>query len=386
MKNDTLATLDDAKSWLAESNANMVALKEWLSDTESIHTIRHEHAKAEAARAFATTLHLTRDRVNDTLEAKLWMERRMGELLASMPKAVGTKGQLVGRGVIGSNDVLPPIDPTPTLSDLGVAKIQSSRWQALAAIPEAVLQEFIDEERGDDKLLTTNGLLAQVRLERRAVQIVADLKSELDSKPIVECADALEWLDRQEQADLLLTDPPYMTDVEDIAEFAKSWLPLALAKVKPTGRAYVCVGAYPQELAAYMSVWMPTQVLVWTYRNTLGPSPASQYKQNWQAILYYAMPGAPPLDCQSLIEQFSVQDINAPDGRLGDRYHAWQKPLELAERFVRHSTKTGDTIIDPFCCTGSFLLAAAKLGREAKGCDNNPEVLKIAIERGCCYE
>ncbi len=35
-----------------------------------------------------------------------------------------------------------------------------------------------------------------------------------------------------------------------------------------------------------------------------------------------------------MTEQFSVQDINAPDGRLGDRFHAWQKPDELAERVI----------------------------------------------------
>jgi len=84
-----------------------------------------------------------------------------------------------------------------------------------------------------------------------------------------------------------------------------------------------------------------------------------------------------------MTEQFSVQDINAPDGRLGDRYHAWQKPIELAERFVRHSTKEGDTVLDPFACTGSFLLAASKLGRRASGCDIDQANIDIAVQRGC---
>ena len=204
--------------------------------------------------------------------------------------------------------------------------------------------------------------------------------------PTISLCDCIKWLEKQEPSDLLITDPPYSTDVEDIDAFAAKWLPLALSKVKSTGRAYVCVGAYPNELAAYMRVAMPTQILVWTYRNTLGPCPSHSYKLNWQAILYYQMPDAPPLNCPIMIEQFSVQDINAPDGRLGDRYHAWQKPLELAERLVRHSTKTGDTVIDPFACTGTFLLAASKLGRIAKGCDIDGENIKIAINRGCVDE
>ena len=171
--------------------------------------------------------------------------------------------------------------------------------------------------------------------------------------------------------------------MDDIDAFAKSWLPLAISKMKPTGRAFVCIGAYPLELLAYLKVAIPEQVLVWTYRNTLGPSPKENYKLNWQAILYYKGAEAGPLDCPVMLEQFSVQDINAPDGRQGDRYHAWQKPMELGERFIRHATKIGDTVIDPFCCTGTFLLAAAILGRVGRGCDFSAEHLKIAKKRGC---
>ena len=201
--------------------------------------------------------------------------------------------------------------------------------------------------------------------------------------PRVEVTDCIDWLLRQDPCDLLLTDPPYLTDVDDINAFAKRWLPTALDKVKPTGRAYVCVGAYPRELHAYCSVRMPDQILVWTYRNTMGPATKDRYKLNWQAILYYVGKDAPPLNCDSLNELFSVQDINAPDGRQGDRFHEWQKPLELAERIIKHATMPGELVLDPFCCTGSFLLAASSLGRFARGCDISQANLAIAIERGC---
>ena len=203
-------------------------------------------------------------------------------------------------------------------------------------------------------------------------------------KPTVERADCKEWLSIQLKCDLLLTDPPYSTDIEDIEKFAQDWLPYALSRVKPTGRAFVFVGAYPQELQAYMNTAMPNQILVWTYRNTLGPSPSMDYKTNWQAILYYRMPDAEPLNCPQMTEQFSVQDINAPDGRQGDRFHEWQKPDEIAERLIRHATNSGDLVLDPFCCTGCFPIAASKLGRAGRGCDNDNDVLKIAVEkRGC---
>jgi site-specific DNA-methyltransferase (adenine-specific) len=82
-------------------------------------------------------------------------------------------------------------------------------------------------------------------------------------------------------------------------------------------------------------------------------------------------------------EQFSAQEINAPDGRQGNRYHAWQKPIELAEQLVRHSTKPGDTVLDCFAGTGTFMLAAHGLGRVAYGCDRSPEMLEHAKARGC---
>lgn len=191
-----------------------------------------------------------------------------------------------------------------------------------------------------------------------------------------------------EPYDLLLTDPPYSTDVDDIDAFAGSWLYNALSHVKPTGFAYVFIGAYPYEVRAYLNARLPDhmmleQILVWTYKNTLGQNPKDRYKLNYQNCLFFRGVDAPALDCPLTNEQWAVQEINAPDGRQGDRYHAWQKPIEIAERFIRHSTEPGMTVFDPFSCTGTFLLAAAKLGRKAYGFEINPENAAIAFERGC---
>lgn len=220
-------------------------------------------------------------------------------------------------------------------------------------------------------------------------RLLAEQLDQTALTPTIALASYEDWLPQQPLCDLLLTDPPYSTDLGDVRSFAEFWLPLALSRVKPSGRAYVFVGAYPDELHAYLDVaselepiWL-AQVLVWTYRNTLGPTPARVYKQNWQAVLYFIGPDCPPLDCPKMVEQFSVQDVNAPDGRQGDRYHAWQKPDELAERFIRHATAPGDVVYDCFAGTGTHLLAAARLGRVGFGCDNDPEMLAIAQSRGC---
>ena len=193
---------------------------------------------------------------------------------------------------------------------------------------------------------------------------------------------------KEKSIDLLITDPPYSTDIDDLPAFLDKWLYDALSKIKDTGRAYICIGAYPIEVHTYIyylldSDWILDNPLIWTYRNTLGQTPKMKYNLNYQVILHLYKETSHPLDNRITNEMFSVQDINAPDGRIGDRYHKWQKPSKLAERLILHSTKPGNKIIDPFACTGTFLIAASEYNRLASGCDIDMDAIKIAEERGC---
>jgi hypothetical protein len=279
-------------------------------------------------------------------------------------------GQLLGDPKPGSRTDLEPYSHDCKV----VERYDRSDFRLLAHAHEEDLLEWEDWRRSRRSLIN----FIKIKLG-----LISEKDLSPEHPPIITLADYKEWLPKQEQCDLLLTDPPYATDVNDVHEFAEEWLPVALGKIKPTGRAYIFIGAYPEELHAYLSVSIPTQVLVWSYRNTLGPSPTQTYKLNWQAILYYEMPDAPPLNCPKMTEQFSVQDINAPDGRQGNRYHTWQKPSEIAERFIRHSTHEDDLVLDPFCCTGTFILEASKLKRFGLGCDINQDAIDLAVMRGC---
>ena len=223
-----------------------------------------------------------------------------------------------------------------------------------------------------------------------ALSEIAEQIAESPNQPVLIAGNSIGVV---HECDLLLTDPPYSTDVDDIDSFARSWLYSALSGVRPTGFAYVFVGAYPEELRAYLNIEPPehielTQLLIWSYRNTLGVTPKDRYDQSYQACLFYRGVDAPSLNCPLTSEKWAVQEINAPGGITlqstnDKRYHAWQKPMELAERFIRHSTEKGMTVYDPFACTGTFLLAAAKLGRNAYGYEINPDNAEIAYSRGC---
>jgi hypothetical protein len=322
--------------------------------------------------------HGERDKANAHAEKMLEYRRLLGAWYTGIEREAGKRTKPGNSAVTRLQDAM---------AELGHTKMTRRRLEAEASVPDEIYNAWVAETLDKpESLLTAAALRKLARGPKQYEPPAIDF-----DPPQVWCMSWDEWLPTQPPCDLLLTDPPYMTDVKDVGEFAYDWLPVALDHVKSTGRAYVCVGSYPDELYAYLSIAPPShlvmdQVLVWTYRNTLGQNPKLSYKLNWQAILYYRGKDAPPLNVPKTSDQFSVFDINAPDGRLGDRCHAWQKPDKLAQILVEHSTKPGDLVLDPFCCTGTFILAANRSGRIGRGCDISKANLGIAKKRGCQRE
>ena len=286
----------------------------------------------------------------------------------------------------------------PMLSDFGITKNESSAFQKIASLPQEIFEQEITvakQETSKRIELTTSRLLKvakQIELEKKKEENLKFYDNKITTnRPIVynkDCIDYLNDLDNN-SVDLLFTDPPYSTDIIDINKFANDWLKVALLKIKKKGRAFICIGAYPKEITAYLNIllnqnkFIVDNPLIWTYKNTLGVTPKMKYNLNYQIILHLYTNESEFLDTSITNEMFSVQEINAPDGRLGNRFHTWQKPNELALRLIKHTTKPNDIVIDPFTCTGTFLLMAAKMNRKAEGCDISKKNLYIAKQRGC---
>lgn len=259
-----------------------------------------------------------------------------------------------------------------------------------ATVPDGPLGRRVGLER-EWLLSNVGGDSWDIRqIEARRQMLVEQIEELRRNRPTVRAMSCLEYLETipDGSVDLLLTDPPYMTDVEDIRAFAESWVPVALSKVKPGGRAYICTGSYPLELQVYADVllgtgWHVDGPLVWAYTNTLGPAPTRDYKRNWQAIWHCYRDESPALNCPVLLEQFTVQQIAAPGTATEPRRHPWEKPEALAKRLVSHGSEPLDLVVDPFAGTGTFLVAAAALGRRADGCEIDSDMLAICSERGC---
>lgn len=133
----------------------MSIARQMLADAKTMDDILHIRDISEAARVYAQAAKLGLESQNEAAEIKIRAERKAGEMLAQMPKAAGGE-QYHSTG----NSVL-PVDAT--LSDLGIDKMQSSRWQQIASLPDEIFEEHITETRADGKELTSSGILRVAR-------------------------------------------------------------------------------------------------------------------------------------------------------------------------------------------------------------------------------
>lgn len=387
-----LPAVERARLLLAQARAG-------LSHARSLPDYLRVRSVAEAVKVLSKTIEHGREIaceageiivVADTgrarCEAELRAERPKGRPRNGHPRGDRSHARVVAEGkraplvALGEADrrvyfraCREALEPPTTAGAVALARLQpEQRKQVLASL-------------GDDPEPTA--AIRRVRIESARAKAAEQLRA-LPTKAVIRLQDAFAFLQRlpEESADLLLTDPPYSTDVDDVAAFAASWLPLALSRLNPDAHAIVFVGAYPAELHAYLSLdlglWRIEQVLVWSYTNTLGPKPRQDYLLTWQAILHIRGEHARPINSPLLTEQLSVHQ-HAHPARSAARLHRWQKPLALAEMFVRHLTSEGQLVVDPFAGSGTSLVAAASLGRRAIGCDIDPRAVGIALDRGC---
>lgn len=91
-------------------------------------------------------------------------------------------------------------------------------------------------------------------------------------------------------------------------------------------------------------------------------------------VLYSASKNGVPLS--------DVWDIPFLNPKAKERVgYPTQKPILLLERIIALCTDTGDMVLDPFCGSGTSLVAAKILGRTAIGIDSSPEAAALARQR-----
>lgn len=155
--------------------ARISKIEQALAAVETPDQAKQVIAIADAAIAYAKSL--GREFVDARRKAealKLDAERRLGELLLSMPKAIGARG-------IGTSAV-PKENRTGTLADLGIDKKESARAQKLATLSEETVQAIKAGELSVAKALAPEAPKpAKPKVDElaRAKDIIADLQERL---------------------------------------------------------------------------------------------------------------------------------------------------------------------------------------------------------------
>ena len=80
-------------------------------------------------------------------------------------------------------------------------------------------------------------------------------------------------------------------------------------------------------------------------------------------------------------EQTPENVLRSGFGRREGRRHIAQKPIRLLQALIELTTKRGQVVLDPFCGSGSTLVAAKTTGRHYLGFDVDAKSVKVARER-----
>jgi len=198
-------------------------------------------------------------------------------------------------------------------------------------------------------------------------------------------------------ADMVFTDPPYNVNYgatmkdklrgkrrkiandnlgDGFEHFLRDACTNILAVTK--GAIYICMSS--SELHTLYRAFTESgghwsTFLIWA-KNTFTMG-RSDYQRQYEPILYGWKEGSGHYWCGAR-DQGDVWFVNKP---LTNDVHPTMKPVELVERAIRNSSKSRDTVLDPFAGSGSTLIACEKTGRQARLIELEPRYCDVIIRR-----
>ncbi|MDR1270817.1 MAG: site-specific DNA-methyltransferase [Planctomycetaceae bacterium] len=250
--------------------------------------------------------------------------------------------------------------------------------------------------------------------------------------------DSIQWLKSlpAESVDMIFADPPYnikkadwdnFESQEAYIKFSMEWIESTAKILKPTGTLFIC--GFSEILADLKHpasrLFQSCRWLIWHYKNKAnlgsdwGRSHESilQFRKsknftfnidtiripyNEHTLKYPSHPqaetsqygngkktaqhwtpnknGAKPKDVLD-IPQDLLEIPTTCNGMHEKTPHPTQKPEELLRKLILASSNVGDTVLDPFCGSGTTPVCSEQLQRQWLACDLSPEYLEWAANR-----
>lgn len=208
------------------------------------------------------------------------------------------------------------------------------------------------------------------------------------------------------KADLLLTDPPYGVSYASKNEFLNSigkgnhvqtaiendhkkpeemsalWVATftTVREHMRPGASYYVTGPQVGDLLLLFLLALKEggfplrHMLIWAKNNhVLG---RSDYHYKHEPIIYGWVEGAHTF--YGGPSETSLWSIDKPHK---SELHPTMKPVALFAKAVENSTKSGETVLDPFLGSGTTLVACEQLGRTCYGMEISPQYCQVIIDR-----
>ncbi len=393
----------------------------FLAECQSLDEVKSLRDKAEAIRLYQKKIDKSGQATIAAGEIKVRAEIRMGELLAEMPEKRGEH----------KKSLLATFQPAPSLTDLGITKSESSRTQAMAALPKKEQEETIAKAKQAGRAPTSRELSVKGQAHQRATAKKADLdtkakkgRASSNGEPATweiregNCIEVLETIEPH-TARLIFADPPYNIGVDygdhhddsmspdEYLEWSMDWMERVQSRLAADGSFWLLVNwewAHDLAILGKRIGFHLRQTIVWY--EPFGVNCTGMFNRCSRALLWFTVHPATfvfnadaPEIRRASDRQEKYNDKRAnPDGKLWD--DVWgvnpaiprvvgtaserlpdfptQLPLALLRPIVACASDPGDLVVDPFSGSGTTGAACIELGRRFIGIELSPKFAELS--------
>ncbi len=213
-----------------------------------------------------------------------------------------------------------------------------------------------------------------------------------------------------ERASAMFTDPPYNVPVDghvcgkgsvrhdefvmasgemsgdEFRQFLKTFCQNARSALTPGAVAFVCMDwRHIRDLieAGEANLGELLNLCVW---NKMKGGMGSLYRSQHELVPVFKTPGGKHRNNVELgrhgRDRTNVWDYTGVQARKGElKLHPTVKPVSMIADAIQDVTARGDWVLDPFCGSGSTILAAHQTGRRAACIELDPKYVDVAIRR-----